>query len=249
MREKSTFPTLPCPWCCGPGARVSDEDLMRFSAQNKPWRIERNQEGDLTIMTPVGGIGGTHEKYVTLKFALWTEEDGTGIDFSPNTGFKLSDGSCLSPDTSWLPLTKWDALTPAQQEGFPPLCPEFLIEVRSKSDSRRVLEAKMQTWMDNGAQLAWLVDPVAKNVSVYRPGCGCGDAGGAGSGGGGCAGCGVSAGVWAALGCAISWQLDCSAKLRPADPVSADIVPVEALAHEAWVARHGCGAIPTVTVS
>ncbi len=148
---------------------VSDEELMRFSEQNKPWRIERNKDGELTIMTPVGGIGGTHEKYITMKFGIWTEENGTGIDFSPNTGFNLPDGSCLSPDAAWISLSRWNALTPEQQEGFPPLCPDFIIEVRSRSDSRRIVEAKMQSWIDNGATLAWLIDPIAKNLSIYSP--------------------------------------------------------------------------------
>ncbi len=149
---------------------VSDEELMRFSEQNKPWRIERNKDGELTIMTPVGGIGGTYEKYVTVKFGIWTEGNGTGIDFSPNTGFNLPDGSCLSPDAAWISLPRWNALTPEQQEGYPPLCPDFIIEVRSRSDSRRIVEAKMQSWIDNGATLAWLIDPVAKSISIYAPG-------------------------------------------------------------------------------
>jgi Uma2 family endonuclease len=121
-------------------------------------------------MTPVGGIGSTHERYVDRILANWTEEDGRGIDFSPTVGFNLPDGSCLSPDASWVSLDRWNALSLKQQEGFPPLCPDFLVEVRSKSDPRRMVEAKMQTWLDNGAKLAWLVDPIAKSVTIYRPG-------------------------------------------------------------------------------
>lgn len=92
------------------------------------------------------------------------------VSFSPNAGFNLLDGSCLSPDGAWLSLTRWNALTSEQQASFPPLCPEFIIEVRSGTDSRELLEAKMQTWLDNGAQLAWLVDPLDGNVVIYRPG-------------------------------------------------------------------------------
>jgi len=152
-----------------PSVRLSDEELMRFSEQNKPFKIERNKEGELVIMTPVGGVGGTHERYITIEFGIWARQDGRGIDFSPNTGFNLPDGSCLAPDGAWLLLDRWTALTRAQQEGYPPLCPDFIIEVRSKSDSRRELEAKMQTWLDNGARLAWLVDPIDVNVTLYRP--------------------------------------------------------------------------------
>jgi len=161
---------LELPITLRPSARVSDEELMRFSEQNKPFKIERNKEGDLTIMTPVGGIGGTHEKYVTVKLGVWTEQDGTGIDFSPSTGFNLPDGSCLQPDASWMTLERWNSLTLKQQTGFPPLCPDFVVEVRSQSDSRRILEDKMQTWMENGAKLAWLIDPIMASVTIYRSG-------------------------------------------------------------------------------
>jgi Uma2 family endonuclease len=161
---------LALPIVLRPSARVSDDELMRFSLQNGPYKIERNKEGDLTIMTPVGGIGSTHERYIIRMLGNWTEENGTGIDFSPSVGFNLPDGSCLSPDASWVTLEHWNSLTLKQQTGFPPLCPDFLIEVRSHSESRRTLEAKMQTWLDNGAKLAWLVDPIDGNVAIYRPG-------------------------------------------------------------------------------
>ena len=160
---------LELPITLKPSARVSDEELMRFSAQNQPFKIERNKEGDLTIMTPVGGIGSTHEQYITRVLGNWTELNGTGIDFSPSAGFNLPDGSCLQPDASWMTLERWNSLTLKQQTGFPPLCPDFIVEVRSHSDSRRVLEDKMQTWLDNGAKLAWLVDPIAASVTIYRP--------------------------------------------------------------------------------
>ena len=160
---------LELPIVLRPSARVSDDVLMRFSAKN-PYKVERNKEGELTIMTPVGGIGGTHEKYVTGELYIWTGRDGRGIDFSPSTGFKLPDGSCLQPDASWILLDRWNSLTIKQQTGFPPLCPDFLVEVRSQTDVRRVLEAKMQAWMENGAKLAWLVDPIDGSVTIYRPG-------------------------------------------------------------------------------
>ncbi len=160
---------LAWPLTLRPSAPLSDEALMRFSERNKPYKIERNKEGELTIMTPVGGIGSTHEMYVAARLYDWAETNATGISFSPSAGFALPDGSCLSPDAAWISLTRWNTLTLKQQTGFPPLCPDFLVEVRSESDSRRILEAKMQTWLDNGARLAWLIDPVAGNVAIYRP--------------------------------------------------------------------------------
>jgi Uma2 family endonuclease len=162
--------SLDFPLVLRPSSPVTDEQLISFSERNKPYKIERNKDGDLVIMTPVGGIGSIHEFYVSSRFSVWVYEDGTGVGFSPNAGFKLPDGTTLSPDAAWLPLTKWKTLTQAQQKTYPPFCPEFLIEVRSESDSRRMVEAKMQTWMDNGAQLAWLVDPIDASVTIYRPG-------------------------------------------------------------------------------
>ncbi len=161
---------LELPIVLRPSAPLSDEDLMRFSEQNKPYKIERTRDGELRIMTPIGGIGSTHEEYVSGEFYIWTKQNGTGKSFSPSGGFNLPDGSCLSPDVAWMPLKRWKALTPRQQIGYPPLCPDFIIEIRSATDPRRMLEAKMQTWLDNGATLAWLIDPVDGKVTIYRPG-------------------------------------------------------------------------------
>lgn len=159
---------LPFPLILKPGGPVTDEQLIRFSERNKPFKIEQNNKGEITIMTPVGGIGGTHEFYITSMLFVWVEQDGTGIGFGPNTGFRLADGSCLAPDAAWLSISRWNALTLAQQTSFPPLCPEFIIEVRSQSDPRRLLEAKMELWIENGVQLAWLVDPANATVDIYR---------------------------------------------------------------------------------
>jgi Uma2 family endonuclease len=153
-----------------PSATLTDEELMRFSEENKPYKIERNRHGDIIIMTPVGGIGSTHEAYVAYCLLHWNETIGAGLAFISNAGFNLPDRSCLSPDAAWLARDRWDALTPKQQAGYPPLCPDFIIEVRSQSDSRRSVEDKMQLWVENGAKLAWLIDPIDSNVAIYRPG-------------------------------------------------------------------------------
>jgi Uma2 family endonuclease len=161
---------LPMPVVLRLESPISDEELMRFSERNKPFKVERNKEGELVIMTPVGGIGSTHEAYVAYQLLDWNESVQRGVAFISNAGFNLPDGSCLSPDASWLALNRWNALTHEQQVGYPPLCPDFLIELRSQSDARRALEAKMQLWMENGAKLAWLVDPIDGRVTIYRSG-------------------------------------------------------------------------------
>ena len=152
------------------GTRMSDEELIRFSEDNLPYRFERNMHGEITIMSPVGGTSSIHEGLVFGALYAWTQRDGRGVAFAPNAGFKLSDGSCLAPDGAWIHLSRWNRLDPREQAGFPPLCPDFLIEVRSLSDPRQPLDSKMEQWLANGAQLAWLIDPILSSVTIYQPG-------------------------------------------------------------------------------
>jgi Uma2 family endonuclease len=161
---------LALPLTVRPAEPFSDEDLMRFSEVNKPYKIERSKEGEITIMTPVNYLGAKHEGYVAAALLLWAEEDGRGSAVPANARFNLPDGSCLAPDSAWVAKEREDALTPAQNDGYPPLCPDFILEIRSKVDRRSVVEAKMQTWLDNRAKLAWLIDPIDANVTIYRPG-------------------------------------------------------------------------------
>ena len=159
---------LEMPLTLRPGGPVSDELLMRLSEQNKPYKLERNKEGEI-IVTPVNYRGGKQEGYVAAALLFWAEEDGRGSALPANVGFKLPDGSCLAPDAAWVTRERESTLTPEQMDSFPPICPDFVVEVRSKTDSRRAVETKMQLWLDNGAQLAWLVDPIDANVTIYRP--------------------------------------------------------------------------------
>lgn len=160
---------LSMPITLRPYVPITDEQLMRFSERNRPYRIERNKLGEITIMTPVGGIGGGNEMLVSFELMGWARQDETGKAFSPSTGFNLPDGSCLSPDASWLSYSRWNALSLEQKAGYPPLCPDFVIEVRSRSDTRKLVEAKMQLWLENGAKLAWLIDPQQETVTIYTP--------------------------------------------------------------------------------
>lgn len=161
---------LPLPIVLRPPSPFSDDDLLVFSSKNSNLRIEKNAEGDLVIMTPLGGEGGMWEATVIRELGYWAEEDGTGITFSSNVAFNLQDGSTLSPDASWVSLERWNALTAQDRRRYPPLCPDFLVEIRSATDSKRVLKAKMETWIANGAQLAWMIDPYAATLTIYRPG-------------------------------------------------------------------------------
>ena len=160
---------LELPITLRPFRQMTDDELLRFSVENQPYKIERNRQGEITIITPVGAIGSTHEAYVASSLYQWNEVAQTGMAFISNAGFNLADHSCLSPDAAWIDLARWKALTPEEQEGYPPLCPDFLIEVRSRSDPRRLVETKMQLWMENGARLAWLIDPMLGTVDIYQP--------------------------------------------------------------------------------
>ncbi len=160
---------LSMPVILRPHIPLTDEQLMRFSERNRPYRIECNHLGEITIMTPVGGIGGGDEMVISFELMGWAKKDGTGKAFSPSTGFRLPDGSCLSPDASWLSYARWNVLSREQKLGFPPLCPDFLNEVRSRTDSRELVEEKMHRWLENGAKLAWLIDPQQQTVTIYAP--------------------------------------------------------------------------------
>jgi len=161
---------LPMPVTLRLAVPLSDEQLMELSARNKPYRIEQNKEGEITLMTPIGGIGAENEGIVSAELIVWTRSTRRGKSFSPSVGFRLPDGSCLSPDASWISIERWNALTRLQRKRLLPICPEFVIEVRSESDRRSVMEAKMLQWMANGVKLAWLIDPTEATVTLYKPG-------------------------------------------------------------------------------
>jgi Uma2 family endonuclease len=152
-----------------PPRPLRDDELLEFCAANDPLRIERNPAGELIVMTPAGGKTGKAELYIGRELANWAEEN-RGTAFGSNTGFSLPDGSVRAPDAAWLSADKWDSLTPDQQSKFIPFCPEFIVELRSPSDSLTELEQKMSDWMSNSAQLAWLIDPLRKLAVIYRPG-------------------------------------------------------------------------------
>jgi Uma2 family endonuclease len=149
---------------------MTDEELMRFCAANEMVRVERDANGELIVMSPSGSEGGGVETDITVELANWARQDGRGKVFGSNAGFTLPDGSVRAADSHWVSWQRWNALSQEDQRRFAPICPEFVIEVRSESDSLPELQAKMQMWIANGAELAWLVDPSRKSVEVYRPG-------------------------------------------------------------------------------
>jgi Uma2 family endonuclease len=149
---------------------MSEEDFFAFCQLNRKLRIERTSDGEVIIKPPSVGKSGTRELEAGASLLQWAKADGTGIAFCSFTGFVLPNGAERSPDFAWVRLARWEALTEDERERFPPLCPDFVGEIRSRTDRLVVLQEKMQEYIDNGAELGWLIDPLQKQVYVYRPG-------------------------------------------------------------------------------
>jgi Uma2 family endonuclease len=153
-----------------PAIDMDDEQFYQFCRINRDLQFERTAEGDILIMAPEAGSSGYGGTKLVALLDQWAERDGTGRVFGPSTGFILPNGATRSPDVAWLRNERLDALTDKQWQRFLPLCPDFVLELRSPSDALRRLQQKMEEYRQNGAQLGWLLDPVDKQVHVYRPG-------------------------------------------------------------------------------
>lgn len=153
-----------------PSMPMTDEQFFEFCQVNRDLHIERNKYGEILIMPPTGSETGNRENNILGQLWVWSEQDGTGITFSSSTGFKLSTGAERSPDASWIKLERWNALSLEQQQKFAPICPDFVVELRSPSDNLQPLQEKMQEYMrEPGIQLGWLIDRKHHKVYIYRP--------------------------------------------------------------------------------
>lgn len=152
------------------GVKLTDKQFDKLCELNDPLYFERTSEGDLVIMTPASGETSRKNFWLTTTFGIWVLADGTGVGFDSSVLFTLPNGAIRGPDVSWVRRSRWEALTPEQQEAKSPICPDFVIELRSRSDTIRYLQGKMQGYMDCGAELGWLIDPYEKTVYIYRPG-------------------------------------------------------------------------------
>lgn len=152
-----------------PSLHLVNEDFFDFCQANKELRIERTAMGDYEIMAPTGGETGRRNLSLAAQLYNWAERDGSGVAFDSSTGFTLPNGAIRSPDVSWVKRVRLTALTPEQKKRFLPLCPDFVIELRSPSDSIKTLQDKMQEFMENGASLGWLIDTETQRVLVFQP--------------------------------------------------------------------------------
>ena len=153
-----------------PPAPVSDEQLTRFCALNEGVRVERNANGVLIVMSAATSKTSGRNMDLCTELNNWARADGRGKAFDSSGGFTLPDGSMRNPDVAWILYSRWDALSEDEQDSFSPLCPDFVIELRSPSDRLPDIQEKMAMWVANGTQVAWLIDPKRKVVEVYRPG-------------------------------------------------------------------------------
>jgi Uma2 family endonuclease len=149
--------------------RFTDEEYEQFCAENPELRVELTSEGEMIVQLPVVSEGGGRNFLLTARFGAWVEADGTGVGFDSSAGFTLPNGAKRAPDVSWMRRERWAALTPKQQETFAHLCPDFVVELRSQSDRLKPLQKKMEEYLESGAQLGWLIDPLKKQIHIYRP--------------------------------------------------------------------------------
>jgi Uma2 family endonuclease len=150
--------------------QVTPEQFAALAVANRDLRLERTATGELIVNPPTGGQCGRRNFDITGQLGRWViANEQLGEAFASSTGFELPNGANRSPDASWVRRDRWDALTREQQESFIPLCPDFVVELRSKSDSLKTTRAKLQEYLDNGAQLGWLIDPQNQRAEIYRP--------------------------------------------------------------------------------
>jgi len=149
---------------------LTDEEFMRIASENEEWRFESTKDGELVIMPPNGGNTSRRNIKISAQLDNWSSANNLGEAFDSSTMFVLPNGARRSPDAAWIKSDRWNTLTLEQQDKFPPLCPDFVIELRSPSDNIEELQQKIQEYLENGAVLGWLIDPKIRRVEVYRHG-------------------------------------------------------------------------------
>ena len=148
----------------------TDEQFYQLCQKNNDLNFERTAKGELIIMPPVGGESGNREADLIIDLGVWNRQTGLGYTFRSSTIFKLPNGGDRSPDVAWIKKERWQALTSEEKRKFPPIVPDFVIELGSATDDLKTLRQKMQEYMDAGVKLAWLINPQQQEVEIYRSG-------------------------------------------------------------------------------
>ena len=152
-----------------PAIEMTSELFEQFCAQNDDLRIELTAEGTIEIMPPLKGDAGAKEADIVADLVIWARANGEGRVFGPNGTFALPNGAVRVPDASWVSSARYDSLTDEEKNDYTPICPDFVIELRSRSDRLSVLQTKMEEYIANGARLGWLLDPLQRQAHIYRP--------------------------------------------------------------------------------
>jgi Uma2 family endonuclease len=150
--------------------KLTDEEFYRLCRENPEVNFERNVKGELIIMSPTGGETGNRNFEIYIDLGIWNRQTRLGVCFDSSTCFNLPKGGDRSPDVAWIKQERWDALTPEQKEKFPPICPDFVVELMSPSDRLKATQDKMKEYLDNGARLGWLINCQNQTVEIYRQG-------------------------------------------------------------------------------
>lgn len=151
-----------------PFIELNDDQFYQLCQNHRELQFERTAQGELVIVTPVGGEGGSREADLIGDLVHWNRRMQLGKVFSSSTCFKLANGANRSPDAAWINLERWNQLTPDQQKKFPPICPDFVIELRSETDALEPLQQKMQEYINNGLCLGWLINPQDRQIEIYK---------------------------------------------------------------------------------
>ncbi|HBE17747.1 MAG TPA: hypothetical protein DEG17_18670 [Cyanobacteria bacterium UBA11149] len=149
---------------------LTDEQFFDLCQRNRNYRFERTGLGELLIMSPTGSETGNRNIELAYQLQAWSRQNKLGIAFDSSTGFKLPNGAERSPDAAWIRRERWEALTGTERKKIAPICPDFVVELRSETDSLKDLQVKMREYIENGARLGWLIDRKNKRVEIYRPG-------------------------------------------------------------------------------
>jgi Uma2 family endonuclease len=153
-----------------PVVKLTHQEFYQLCVANPDAKLELTSSGELVVMSPTGGVSGNRNNKLTQRVGNWTDEDGTGIAFDSSTMFKLPNGAFRSPDAAWISLARWNQLSLDEQESFPPICPDFVVELRSKTHTLKSIQDKIQEYLDNGTRLVFLLNPQGKQVEIYRQG-------------------------------------------------------------------------------
>jgi len=165
VQETSGPLTIDIPWMMS----MTEEQFYQFCVANRDLRIERTATGEVIVMSPSFSDTGNRNFNIAVQLGSWAELDGTGLGFDSSAGFTLPNGATRSPDAAWIKLERWNTLTEQQKASFAPICPDFVIKLRSASDTLSTLQKKMEEYIANGTLLGWLIDRQNRQVYIYRP--------------------------------------------------------------------------------